>query len=218
MIPDTSPQAIRRPRALAEVAFERLRADLVSRGPLTAGRRIVASELASELGMSRTPVREALDRLGRLGYLEPLDGGGYRRRRYRIRDIRDLHELRLLLEPVAAELAAAGRRQTPDPADSAFHAQVGHASGNRVLGHVVELLAERMSAARTDDAPAMQRWSRMRAGRDERVAHGAVADAIARGDGESARRAMAKHVASEARSHLTSGADDGAGHAGAPGA
>jgi DNA-binding GntR family transcriptional regulator len=126
MLRETPPDAIRRPGALAEVAFDRLRADLLARGPLTAGRRLVAGDLATQLGMSRTPVREALDRLGRLGYLEPLDGGGYQRRRYRTRDIRDLHELRVLLEPFAP------------------------ASGNRVLARVLELLDERLSAIRTD--------------------------------------------------------------------
>jgi DNA-binding GntR family transcriptional regulator len=159
--------------------------------------------------MSRTPVREALDRLGRLGYLEPIDGGGYQRRRYRTRDIRDLYELRLLLEPVGAGLAAANRRRAPDPDDRAFHAEVARASGNRVLARVVELLAERMSTIRTEVAQDGSRQTRTSAEREDRVAHAAVAGAIARRDEVAARRAMKEHLTFEARGLLRGGPTDG---------
>ncbi len=102
-----------RPAALADTAFAKLRADLLCGGPLTGARRLVAGELARQLGVSRTPVREALDRLARLGHLTRLDGGGYERRRYRTRDIRDVYELRLLLEPYAAGLAAEESAELP---------------------------------------------------------------------------------------------------------
>jgi DNA-binding GntR family transcriptional regulator len=200
---ETSREAIRRPAALADAAYDRLRSDLLERGPLTAGGRIVAGDLAARLGMSRTPVREALDRLGRIGYLERLDGGGYQRRRYRTRDARDLHELRLLLEPVGAELAAADRSRGPGPDARSFHADVASASGNRVLAHVIELLTERVSAMRTDLEHEGRQRSRASVERERRIAHAAVADAIRRGDGPAARRAMAEHLTFEARGVLT---------------
>jgi DNA-binding GntR family transcriptional regulator len=171
-------------------------------GRLTAGARFGARDLADRLDMCRSPVREALDRLARLGYLEALDGGGYRRRRYRTRDIRDVYELRLLLEPHAAELAA-GRPPTNAPSGRApFHVALAHASGNRVLAHVVELLAERQAAMRTDAAREGRGYARPFDDRGSSIAHRRIGEAVARGDGAAARRAMDEHLTAEARTIL----------------
>jgi DNA-binding GntR family transcriptional regulator len=199
---ETSRIRARRPTVLADAAFEELRADLLSDGPLTARGRFVAGELAARLHMSRTPVREALDRLARLGYLEALDGGGYRRRHYRTRDVRDVYELRLLLEPHAAELAAGQALERASSGNAPFHVALAHASGNRVLAHVVELLAERVAAMRTDVARVGRGRARPTDDRESSLAHRRIGGAIVRGDGEAARLAMGQHLTAEARSVL----------------
>jgi DNA-binding GntR family transcriptional regulator len=54
-------------------AYTRLR-DLIVQGTITAGSRIVETEIASRLGVSRTPVREALQRLQREGFVRGVPG------------------------------------------------------------------------------------------------------------------------------------------------
>jgi DNA-binding GntR family transcriptional regulator len=63
-----------RPRAAAPV-YARLR-DLIVRGRLPPGARLTEAGVAGELGVSRTPVREAMHRLVRDGLLVPVDGHG----------------------------------------------------------------------------------------------------------------------------------------------
>ena len=206
MVPQVHPEPMRptrRPPALADAAFDQLRADLLAGGPLTSRRRLVAGALARRLGMSRTPVREALDRLARLGFLTPLEGGGYERRRYRHRDIKDVYELRLLLEPVAAKLAATAGRSVASSTHLGrpFHRRVADASGNRVLAHVMELLAERVAAIHSDATREGRRVSAT-SDRDASAAHARISAAIAAGDAEAARRTMAEHLSAETRALL----------------
>lgn len=63
-----------RPRAAAPV-YARLR-DLIIRGRLEPGARVTEDAIALSLGVSRTPVREAMQRLVRDGLLVPVDGHG----------------------------------------------------------------------------------------------------------------------------------------------
>lgn len=71
--------------------------------------RLVESEVASQLGVSRVPVRQALLQLVSEGYLVST-ARGYRVPTLSSKDIRDVFELRLLLEPRAAALAARDMR------------------------------------------------------------------------------------------------------------
>ena len=59
---------------LNESAFEHIR-EMILRGSLAPGARIVESELADHIGVSRTPVRSALHRLQQDGYVLALEGG-----------------------------------------------------------------------------------------------------------------------------------------------
>lgn len=61
-------------RDLVTRAYEQLRA-LIVRGRLAPGSRIIESDLADRLGMSRTPVRSALQRLQQEGFVAALEGG-----------------------------------------------------------------------------------------------------------------------------------------------
>ena len=86
-------------------AQQRLR-ELILAGDLPAGARIAELALVERLGMSRTPIRAALMRLGQEGLLEPLPGGGYAVRTFSEREVADAIELRGTLEGLAARLAA----------------------------------------------------------------------------------------------------------------
>lgn len=79
---------------------------LVLNGTYPAGARLRETELAERLGLSRTPLRQAMDRLVDEGLLERIDTGGCRVASFAIEDIIDAIELRGVLEGTAARLAA----------------------------------------------------------------------------------------------------------------
>lgn len=96
--PDVAPTAQAR-------ALKTLREWLVS-GEFKGGERIAELPLVERLGMSRTPVRAALQRLAQEGLLQSLPHGGYVVRQFTRRDIEDAIALRGVLEGTAARWAA----------------------------------------------------------------------------------------------------------------
>ncbi len=86
-------------------ALLRLR-EMVLAGELPAGARIAELAIVEKLGVSRTPIREALMRLEQEGLLEALPHGGYAVRTFSERDVNDAIELRGTIEGLAARLAA----------------------------------------------------------------------------------------------------------------
>jgi DNA-binding GntR family transcriptional regulator len=109
--PMTSPApASHRPRAAAPV-YARLR-DRIVRGRLAPGARLTESGIAADLGVSRTPVREAMHRLVRDGLLVPVDGHGGGRTRLAVAlmdpaTLDQLYRIAGALEGLAARGAAA---------------------------------------------------------------------------------------------------------------
>lgn len=92
-------------RALYDQAYERLRA-MILKGDLTPGFSALEKEIAEQLGMSRTPVREALIRLEADGLIEVLPRRGFRVLSINMDDIREIYHLLGVLEVAAAELLA----------------------------------------------------------------------------------------------------------------
>lgn len=80
--------------------YERLDRAILS-GELAAGERLTERKIASFLGVSRTPVREAMNMLSQKGILKARDGGGYEIYVPSMKEIKESYELRNLLEPVA---------------------------------------------------------------------------------------------------------------------
>ncbi|MDB5859681.1 MAG: transcriptional regulator, GntR family [Ramlibacter sp.] len=91
-------------QSLSAIAYDALRARLRS-GLVPLEDRLVDLEIASQLGMSRMPVREALLQLVAEGYLVST-ARGYRIPALSRHDVMEVFELRKLLEPRAAALAA----------------------------------------------------------------------------------------------------------------
>jgi len=79
--------------------------DRIHRGDLAPGSRIQDTTLARQLGVSRTPVREALLRLAREGVLDADAGRGFRLRRFARDELRDVGGILAVLEPLALGLA-----------------------------------------------------------------------------------------------------------------
>ncbi len=86
-------------------AVLRLR-EMVLKGEFGPGERISEYPLTSRLGVSRTPIRLALERLAHEGLLEPYPTGGFVVRKFTLDDVWDGIEVRGLLEGGAARLAA----------------------------------------------------------------------------------------------------------------
>jgi DNA-binding GntR family transcriptional regulator len=87
-------------------AYDELRRMLVS-GRLEPGMQLVNRKLADEIGMSMTPVREAVTRLASEGLVEHVPGAGAFVRRITRQELAQLYDVRESLEPLAAAQAAA---------------------------------------------------------------------------------------------------------------
>jgi len=101
--------------SLAEQAYLRLRQEILT-CTLPPGQVVSERELAGQYEMSKTPIREALAQVCHDGLMQRLPGRGYMVAPITIKDIRDLFDLRLILEVTAAERAA----QNPSPAHIAM--------------------------------------------------------------------------------------------------
>jgi DNA-binding GntR family transcriptional regulator len=93
------------PSSLVDQAYLRLRQEILT-CILVPGQVVSERELAQRYEMSKTPVREALTRVCHEGLVQRLSGRGYMIAPITIQYIRDLFDLRLVLELTAAERAA----------------------------------------------------------------------------------------------------------------
>jgi GntR family transcriptional regulator of vanillate catabolism len=88
--------------------------ELILKGEFAPGVRVSEAPLTLRLGVSRTPVRLALERLAHEGLLEPYPTGGFIVRRFTLDDVWDGIEVRGLLEGAAARMAAERLRDDRD--------------------------------------------------------------------------------------------------------
>jgi DNA-binding GntR family transcriptional regulator len=91
--------------SLAEQAYNQLRQEILTCS-LLPGQVVSEREFARKYAMSKTPVREAFTQACHNGLMQRLPGRGYLVSPITIRDIKDLFDLRLILETAAAERAA----------------------------------------------------------------------------------------------------------------
>jgi DNA-binding GntR family transcriptional regulator len=151
------------PSALADRAYAFLKQHILT-CKIPPGERLIEKELCEEIGISRTPLREALNRLGLEGLVSAVPYRGYDVAPLTLDDIRNMCELRYILESESAGLAAkratleeiealaslAELRYTPGDretyenylrANSAFHQLLAHCSHNaRLEAAVISLL------------------------------------------------------------------------------
>lgn len=146
---------------LADLAYDAIRDSIIT-GKYAMGERLVETKIASELEMSRAPVREALRRLLEEGLTVERPHYGMFIREFDGSEIVDLYNARLAVEttalrlfvrqgastePLKAEIerrrAAAARRDqaTIVQADFAFHEELLRGSGNAVLYDLFKRLA-----------------------------------------------------------------------------
>ena len=92
-------------KPLRELVCEHIR-DAIINGVFAPGERLMEIQMADEMGVSRTPVREAIRKLEMEGFVVMLPRRGTYVSNMSIRDINDVYEIRISLDTLAAGLAA----------------------------------------------------------------------------------------------------------------
>ena len=189
--------------------------DMLLRGELPYGDRLVEEQLAERFGISRTPVREALRRLEGDGHLQRDPAGGMRPRPPRVSTMRDLYELRVVVEDLVVRRAAAtvpsevldalaaewreirAERTADGPADpdpdfvhldEDFHEALAAAAGNRAAVAHLHDINERIRVVRIHDFTVPQR---IETTIDEHIE---IVEATAAGRADAAAALMRVHV------------------------
>jgi DNA-binding GntR family transcriptional regulator len=88
---------------LRDVVFETLQSAIMN-GKLEQGNVITEQQISREFGISRTPVREALYKLTATGLIRIIPHKGFLISKWSIKEIRDVFEIRVVLERLAVEL------------------------------------------------------------------------------------------------------------------
>jgi DNA-binding GntR family transcriptional regulator len=114
------------PPTLTEWADQQLRASILQ-GDFGPGDTLVISTLAEQLGLSATPLREALRKLAAEGHVVLQSHGSARVAEVDLQEANEIYELRLILEPMALERAVAagdaGYRERVEAAWTSLNAE-----------------------------------------------------------------------------------------------
>jgi len=89
---------------LHTAVYERLKSQIID-FTLKPGQKLQDRQLGSQFGVSRTPVREALNRLVQEGFVKQIPGQGYFVKEITIKEIEHLYDIREALEALAAQQA-----------------------------------------------------------------------------------------------------------------
>ena len=196
--------------SMVDEAYRRMRGRILD-NVWSPGHRALEQELALELGMSRTPVREALIRLQKEGLVEVVPRHGMRVLPVSPDDMREIYELLTAIEPMAAEMVA--RKKLPErdlkplidasrgmsaalkandldawaEADERYHRLLIALAGNRLMMETVQALWDRAHRAR------MVTLRLRPIPESSTKEHTAIVDAIRAGDAAGAARLYRGH-------------------------
>lgn len=198
------------PRLLHESATDRLR-DMIVEGDLAPGTRLNERVLCGELGISRTPLREALRMLASEGLVELLPNRGAIVTALTLEKIREVFAVMAVLEALAGELAcrnitpaqlnelralhyqmlahhARGELAAYFRCNQEIHAKIAEASGNATLAATYRNLNAHVRRARFMANLSQARW-------DKAVEeHEAMLDALVRRDGGRLQQLLREHL------------------------
>lgn len=203
---------------LRDVVFQTLRSAILT-GELKPGERLMEIHLAAELGVSRTPIREAIHKLELEGLVTMIPRRGAQVAQISEKGLKDVLEVRRSLDILCAELAC--ERITDEAkeslkkacdafeeatltkdatviasADVAFHNIVIEATGNERLVAMINNLAEQMYRYRFE-------YIKEESGHKRLISeHRALMQAIFENDAEGAKKAAGEHIDNQEASIL----------------
>ncbi|MFE2584600.1 GntR family transcriptional regulator [Streptomyces sp. NPDC059378] len=207
-LPQGAVPRLERPGPLRDRVYEAL-LELITTRALQPGQHLVESELAGHLGVSRQPVREALQRLNTEGWVDLRPAQGAFVHEPTEQEADQLLTVRTLLEAEAARLAAANatgagiealeellaqglQAVADDDVDAAvalnarFHAKIMELAGNAVLAELAAQVDRRVRWYYTPVA--------RRRGQQSWIEHRDLITAIADGNEQEATRLMREHT------------------------
>lgn len=200
--------------ASAESLRAQIEGQLASRiisGEFAPGHVLTVPTLAVDFGVSATPVREAILNLARRGFLSPIRNRGFVVTEVSPDELRELSDVRLLLEPPTMQLVAgtlddqteaelrtladriveAGQQGRFDEyltADTAFHLRILECTGNRKLVEVVSELRQQtrlVGLAHLAETDTLMSTA---------LEHAELVDLLVAGDGTGAEALMRRHI------------------------
>lgn len=185
---------------------------------LKPGARVNETALSKQLGASRTPLREALNRLVAEGFLTFQTGKGFFCRALDPKRIMDLYEARVAIEVEATRLACErasddelklfkSRFDASQPTylqsanvtdavliDESFHLDITRLSHNDQLFGMLENLNGRIRYVRSINFRTIHDTARMEPARTRLTAHRHIAEAVVARDEQAATSAMRLHI------------------------
>lgn len=195
---------------LTDRAYERIRHDIISCA-IAPGSEVSEAQLCAQYKLGKAGVRVALTKLSHDGLVRAIPRRGYRVVPVTLQDIQDVFELRLMLEPAAARMAA-GKVDTRElkaydevcrsgyepgdarstsrflEANKAFHVAIARATGNARLAGAIEHLLDQMTRL-------LHLGLGLRKGGQElQHEHKSLVKALARGDSETAERICREQI------------------------
>lgn len=197
---------------LAEQVHRHLRTEILS-GERSSGALLREADLAAELKVSRTPIREALRRLAADGFIEIKPNRSAVVRSWDAEQLKNIYQIREALEGLAAELACgrlsdadfaefdrldaklarAGGRARPEQChqfDVHLHRTIAQRSGNAMLAREIERFHDLVQLVR--DRVGDQGDSLRQAHEQHRL----IIEALRGGQPDAARKAMVAHIRS----------------------
>lgn len=195
---------------LAERTYQRLKQEIFD-FHLLPGDRFSENEVAERMAASRTPVREALYRLQREGYVDVLYRSGWQVTPFDFRFYEEIYDLRIILELEAVKRICEHQNSSPlledlkriwlvapaerlsDPAtvsrlDERFHEMLVEAAGNREMARIHHDITERIRIIRRLDFTKKPRVEATY------LEHGKILRAILQRRSDQARMLLKSHI------------------------
>ena len=195
---------------LRDVVFNTLRKAIL-RGELKPGERLMEIQLANKLGVSRTPIREAIRKLELEGLVVMIPRKGAEVAKITVRDLKDALEVRMAIDSLSVKLACerldendkteikqacvafreavkSGNVQAIVEGDERFHNTIYRASKNQKLITIAMNLREQVYRYRFEYVKDFSYHENLIREHDQ------ITEAILKGDVETAQKIMKEHI------------------------